>query len=73
MKFYPSVTIELKRTDLIKKGDDYIGQTVRANFIKNRFVNIPYFEDKDIIEKQELEIREEMIADDIIKFVKNFS
>ena len=41
MKFYPSVTIELKRTDLIKKGDDYIGQTVRANFIKNRF-GAPY-------------------------------
>ena len=41
MKFYPSVSIELKRSDLIKKGDEYIGQTVRANFIKNRFSN-PY-------------------------------
>lgn len=41
MKFYPSVNIELKRTDLIKKGDGYIGQTVRANFVKNRFAT-PY-------------------------------
>lgn len=37
LKFYPSVNIELKRKDLIKKGDDYIGQVVQANFIKNRF------------------------------------
>lgn len=41
MKFYPSVSIEIKRVDLIKKGDQYIGQTVRANFVKNRFSN-PY-------------------------------
>lgn len=41
MKFYPSVNIEIKRVDLIKKGEDYIGQTVRANFVKNRFSN-PY-------------------------------
>ena len=41
MKFFPSVNIEIKRVDLIKKGDTYIGQTVRANFVKNRFSN-PY-------------------------------
>ena len=41
MKFFPSVNIELKRVDLIKKGDDYNGQTVRANFVKNRF-STPY-------------------------------
>lgn len=37
LKFYPSVNIELKRKDLIKKGDNYIGQVVQANFVKNRF------------------------------------
>lgn len=37
MKYYPSVTIDLKRVDIIKKGENVIGQTVRANFLKNRF------------------------------------
>lgn len=37
MKYYPSVTIDLKRIELIKKGDKNIGQVVRANFLKNRF------------------------------------
>lgn len=41
MKFFPSVNIEIKRTDLIKKGEEYIAQTVRANFVKNRF-STPY-------------------------------
>ena len=40
-KYYPSVTIDLKRQDLIKKGENYIGMVVQANFIKNRFGN-PY-------------------------------
>lgn len=37
MKYYPSVTIDLKRIDIIKKGEIVIGQTIRANFLKNRF------------------------------------
>lgn len=41
MKFYPSVNIELKRKDLHKKGEEYIGQAVQMNFVKNRFAN-PY-------------------------------
>lgn len=40
-KYYPSVTIDLKRKDLYKKGEDYIGMMVQANFTKNRFAN-PY-------------------------------
>lgn len=40
-KYYPSVTIDLKRQDLLKKGENYIGMKVQANFIKNRFGN-PY-------------------------------
>lgn len=40
-KYYPSVTIDLKRKDLLKKGDTYTGMTVQANFTKNRFSN-PY-------------------------------
>lgn len=40
-KYYPSVTIDLKRQDLLKRGEDYYGMRVQANFIKNRFGN-PY-------------------------------
>ena len=37
MKYYPSMTIDLKRKELVKKGDDFIGMDVQANFIKHRF------------------------------------
>lgn len=37
MKYYPSVTIDLKRKELQKKGDDFISADIQANFIKNRF------------------------------------
>lgn len=37
VKFYPSVNVELKRKELIGKSDNWIGQVVQANFVKNRF------------------------------------
>lgn len=37
LKYYPSMTIDLKRKELIKKSDDVIGMDVQANFIKHRF------------------------------------
>lgn len=41
MKYYPSMTIDLKRKELIKKSDEVIGITVQANFLKHRF-GAPY-------------------------------
>lgn len=41
VKFYPSLRMEIKRVGLLTKGDDNIGQTVRANLVKNRF-GAPY-------------------------------
>ena len=41
MKYYPSMTIDLKRKELIKKGDNVIGILVQANFLKHRF-GAPY-------------------------------
>lgn len=41
VKFYPSLRMEVKRVGLLTKGDDNIGQTVRANLVKNRF-GAPY-------------------------------
>lgn len=41
MKYYPSMTIDLKRKDIIKKSDEVIGITVQANFLKHRF-GAPY-------------------------------
>lgn len=41
MKFYPSLRLEFKRYDWIKKGDTPIGQIIKAKTIKNRF-NAPY-------------------------------
>lgn len=37
LKYYPSMTIDLKRKELVKKGEDFIGMDVQANFIKHRF------------------------------------
>lgn len=41
VKFYPSLRMEIKRIGLLTKGDDNIGQTIRANLVKNRF-GAPY-------------------------------
>lgn len=41
LKYYPSVIIELKRKDLIRKGENIIGLQIQANFTKNRF-GAPY-------------------------------
>lgn len=37
LKYYPSMTIDLKRKELVKKSEDVIGMDVQANFIKHRF------------------------------------
>lgn len=36
LKFYASVRIELRRTGLIKKGEDVIGTKVKAKIVKNK-------------------------------------
>ena len=41
VKFYPSLRLEFKRIDWIKKGDEPIGQKIRVKTVKNRF-NAPY-------------------------------
>lgn len=37
IKYYPSTIIELKRKELLRKGDNIIGLEIQANFTKNRF------------------------------------
>lgn len=41
IKFYPSLRISVARKDWIKKGDEPIGQIIRAKTVKNR-LNSPY-------------------------------
>lgn len=41
IKFYPSLRVSVSRKDWIKKGDEPIGQIIRARTIKNR-MNSPY-------------------------------
>lgn len=41
IKFYPSLRVSVSRKDWIKKGDEPIGQVIRARTIKNR-MNSPY-------------------------------
>ena len=41
VKFYPSLRISVARKDWIKKGEEPIGQVIRARTIKNR-MNNPY-------------------------------
>jgi recombination protein RecA len=36
LKFYTSVRIDLRRTSSIKKGDEFIGNHIRANVVKNK-------------------------------------
>ena len=36
LKFYSSVRIDLRRIETLKKGDEYIGNRVRAKIVKNK-------------------------------------
>lgn len=41
IKFFPSLRLEFKRIDWIKKGEEPVGQKIRVKTVKNRF-NSPY-------------------------------
>jgi len=56
-----------------KFNDSMIVVKLVESLVKNQYRSVPSYEDRDIVQPEILEFREELVADEILKFIKSFN